>query len=68
MSKKTVVRRKVQPIVAAVVRPVARRLARIEDLLVEIRHELDVQLKRTAGIQGRLDSLIEEVATIRVRK
>ena len=65
---KTGRRRKIQPIVAAVVQPVAKRLARIEDLLLEMRHEQDVQLKLTATIQQRLDGVIEEVAVIQNTK
>ena len=55
-------RRKVfQPIVAAVVQPVARRLARMEALLIEMRHEQDVQLKRSTALQEQLDTLTEQV-------
>jgi hypothetical protein len=54
-------RRGVPPIVAAVVQPVARRLSRIEALLIEIRFELDVQLKRAIALQAQLDALTEHV-------
>jgi hypothetical protein len=54
-------RRKAAPVVAAVVRPVVTRLSRIEDLLHEMRHEQDVQLKRIAAIQLQLDALSDEV-------
>ena len=36
----------IPPVVAAVVRPVNARLSRMEDLLLEMRHEQDVKLKR----------------------
>ena len=54
-------RREVPPIVAAVVQPVARRLSRIEDLLIEMRHEQDVQLKLSAALQEQIDNLTEHV-------
>jgi hypothetical protein len=59
MPKATTRRRKVLPIVAAVVQPVARRLARIEALLLEMRHEQDVQLKRITALTERLDALTD---------
>ena len=49
------------PIVNAVVKPVTRRLARIEDLLLEMRNEQDVKLKRLDKIQKRLDDLTDTV-------
>jgi hypothetical protein len=54
-------RRKVPYAVVAVVQPVTRRLARMEALLVEMRHEQDVQLKRISGVQGQLDTLAQRV-------
>jgi hypothetical protein len=60
-SAKTHRRRKIQPIVAAVVQPVARRLARMEALLIEMRHEQDVHLKRSGALQSQLDTLTEQV-------
>ncbi len=65
MPKKTAPRRKFQPIVAAVVQPVAKRLSRIEDLLIEMRHEQDVQLKRIAVVQDQLDALTDRVTANR---
>jgi hypothetical protein len=56
---KTARYRRVQPIVAAVVQPVARRLARIEALLTEMRHEQDVQLKRVNALKERFDTLTD---------
>jgi hypothetical protein len=52
----------VAPIVAAVVQPVAKRLSRIEALLVEMRHEQDVQLRRSSLLQQQFDTLAEQVA------
>ena len=46
--------------VAMVIRPVATRLTRIEDLLVEMRGVLDVHLKRIAAVQKQVDILIEK--------
>ena len=48
------------PVMATVIRPVATRLTRIEDLLVEMRGVLDVHLKRIAGLQKRVDILFEK--------
>jgi hypothetical protein len=45
------------PAPAAVRRPANERLSRIEDLLVEVRHEQDVLLKRLAKTQAQLDAL-----------
>jgi hypothetical protein len=57
-------RPKVPPIVAAVVQPVARRLSRIEALLIEIRYEQDVQLKRVTSLEAKLVALTEHVTNI----
>jgi hypothetical protein len=54
-------RRQRAPIVAAVVQPVAKRLSRIEDLLLEIRYEQDVKHKKIATLQTRLEELTAEV-------
>jgi hypothetical protein len=60
MSKaKTDRRRRVPPIVVAVVQPVTRRLSRIEALLIEMRNEQDVQLRRISSLQVQLDALTE---------
>jgi hypothetical protein len=60
MSKaKTGRRRRVPPIVVAVVQPVARRLSRIEALLIEMRNEQDVQLRRITSLQTQIDTLTE---------
>ena len=47
------------PVVAAVVQPVAKRLARIEALLLEMRFEQDVLGKRLNAIKGQLEVLSE---------
>jgi hypothetical protein len=61
MTQRTGPRRAVAPIVNAVVQPVTKRLARIEGLLLEMRNEQDVKLKRLDKIQKRLDDLAETV-------
>ena len=60
-TRKIARRRKVLPVVAAVVQPVTKRLSRIEDLLTEIRHEQDVKHKKIAALQMQLDELTESV-------
>jgi hypothetical protein len=52
----------IPPIVTAVVQPVAKRLSRMEALLIEMRHEQDVQLKRTTALQAQLEALTEHVS------
>ena len=61
MSTHNTRRRSVQPIVAAVVQPVAKRLSRMEALLMEMRYEQDVQLRRAAALQAQLEALTEHV-------
>ena len=51
---------KVSPVVATVMQPVAMRLNRIEELLLEMRGALDVHLKRIAALQTQVDILIEK--------
>jgi hypothetical protein len=51
---------KVPRVVATVIRPVATRLNRIEDLLIEMRGVLDFHLKRIAALQRQVDILIEK--------
>jgi hypothetical protein len=48
--------------VAAVVQPVTKRLSRMEALLIEMRYEQDVQLRRAAVLQAQLDTLTELVS------
>jgi uncharacterized protein Yka (UPF0111/DUF47 family) len=55
------VRRRVPPLVAAVVRPVSTRLRRMEDLLIEMRAEQDVKLKKINRLQEQFDELTETV-------
>jgi hypothetical protein len=54
-------RPKLPPIVAAVVLPVAKRLARMEALLIEMRHEQDVKLKKLNALEIQLETLTEHV-------
>jgi hypothetical protein len=61
MPTKKQTRRKVPPIVAAIVRPVSTRLSRMEDLLIEMRGELDVKLKKINKLQAQIDELTEVV-------
>ena len=57
---KPTARHKVPPIVAVVQR-VVKRLSRIEGLLIEMRHEQDVQLKRSTALQRQFDELAVQV-------
>lgn len=57
-------RRRVPPVVVAVVQPVTKRLSRMEALLIEMRHEQDVKLKRITGLQEQVDTLSEHVTVI----
>ena len=50
---------RVPPVVAAIVRPVSTRLSRMEDLLIEMRHEQDVKLKKINRLQDQVDLLTE---------
>ncbi len=54
-------RLKVPPGIAAVVRPVSTRLSRMEDLLIEMRAEQDVKLKKINKLQQQFDELTETV-------
>ena len=55
-AKKANRRRRTPPIVAAVVQPVAKRLTRIEDVLLEVRYEQDVLLKQIRALQLQIDT------------
>ena len=55
---------KLSPVVATVIRPVAARLNRIEDLLIEMRGVLDFHLKRITALQKQMDILIERIAPL----
>lgn len=61
-------RRRVSPILAAVVVPVTKRLSRIEALLIEVRHEQDVQLKRVTALRTDLDTVVEHVTVDRATR
>jgi hypothetical protein len=54
-------------VAAAIVRPVSTRLSRMEDLLIEMRHEQDVKLKKINRLQERVDLLAEALQPRRVR-
>ena len=59
MPTKKRARRPVPQMIVSVVRPVTTRLSRIEDLLLEIRHEQDVKFRKISAIAQRLDELTE---------
>jgi flagellar hook-associated protein FlgK len=61
MPTKKTARRKVPPIVAALIRPVSTRLSRMEDLLIEMRAEQDVKLKKINKLQEQFDELTETI-------
>ena len=48
----------IKPLLRPLVKPVLTRLDRHEQLLEELKAALEVQFKRTAAIQARLDHLI----------
>jgi hypothetical protein len=62
--KKKTARVRIPSVVAAVVRPVTTRLSRMEDLLIEMRNEQDVKLKKINKLQQQVDEL---TATLRQR-
>jgi len=59
MPRKRTVGVKAPVVVTAVLRPVAARLNRIEDLLIEVRLVLDLHLKRIDKLQRLVDTLSE---------
>ena len=61
MPTKKTARRRVPPIAIAVIRPVSSRLSRMEDLLIEIRAEQDVKLKKINRLQEQFDELTETI-------
>jgi len=65
MKKRTSAPRSVPPIVAAVVRPVSKRLAEIHDLVVEMRYLDDIKLRRLDLIERRLEVLSNAVSSNR---
>jgi hypothetical protein len=68
MLKKKKARVAIPPVVAAVVRPVNKRLARMEDLLFEMRSEQDVRLRKINKLQEQLDELTETLRQRRARR
>jgi hypothetical protein len=54
-------------IVSAVVQPVSKRLSRMEALLIEMRTEQDVKLRKINKLQQQFDELTE-VLTQRFRR
>ena len=61
MPTKKKARRKVPTIFAAVVRPISTRLSRMEDLLIEMRREQDVKLRKINKLQAQFEALTEIV-------
>ena len=53
--------RRVPPVIAAVIRPVSTRLSRMEDLLIEMRAEQDVKLKKINKLQQQFEELAKSV-------
>jgi hypothetical protein len=58
----------ISPVVAAIVRPVNKRRARMEDLLFEMRREQDVKLRKINKLQEQVDALTEALRRRRVRR
>ena len=54
-------RPKLPLVVTAVVRPVNARLSRMEDLLIEMRHEHDVKLRKINALQAQVNELAESL-------
>lgn len=54
-------RRNVPAIVSAIVRPVSTRLSRMEALLIEMRAEQDVKLKKINKLQQQFEELTKTV-------
>ena len=52
------------PVIRSIPLSVDVRLGRIEDLLLEMRHEQDVMLKRLAKAQGQLDALTGKLPSV----
>jgi hypothetical protein len=48
-------------IVAAIGRPLSARLSRMEDLLIEMRAEQDVKLKKIKKLQEQVNELTETI-------
>jgi hypothetical protein len=67
MHTKKTARRRMPFIVSAVVQPVSKRLSRMEALLIEMRTEQDVKLRKINKLQQQFDELTE-VLTQRFRR
>ena len=61
MPTKKKARRRVPPVAAALMRPVSIRLSRMEALLIEMRAEQDVKLKKINRLQEQFDELNQTV-------
>lgn len=57
----------VLPTLAKVVRTVSSRLSRMEALLIEMRYEQDVQLKRIAALHVQIESVAASINRARRR-
>jgi hypothetical protein len=70
MSKKAAAtrRRKLPPVVAAVLQPVAKRLLRMEALLIEMRHEQDMNHSRFVALEVKLETLAERIRVGRAKR
>jgi hypothetical protein len=66
MRTKKKARRKLPSVVAAVVQPVSTRLSRMEDLLLEMRAEQDVKLKKINRLQQQFEELTKTVRRRRI--
>ncbi len=53
-------RQRLPPVVAAIVRPVSTRLSRMEDLLIEMRTEQEVKLKKIVKLQDQINGLQQQ--------
>ncbi len=68
MPKNNQVRVTTPPVAAAVVRRVNTRLSRMEDLLLEMRAEQDVKLKKINKLQQQVEELTEAQRPRRVQR
>jgi len=68
LKKKKRARVTIPSVIATVVRPVNTRLSRMEDLLIEMRHEQDVKLKKINKLQQQVDELTATLRQGRVRR
>jgi hypothetical protein len=54
-------RKSTLPVVAAVLQPVTKRLARMEAILIEMRYEQDIKLKRLSALEAQIDGVAESI-------